>query len=179
MYNFSLTILFILIFIYIYLLIEYVILYIFVQIFLLFCVVMSTSLHLIQFVQIGQALSTVAMAVSSVSSLVETWKGVMEGSVEPLDAVKQTLTTLGFVIPMLITSFNSLNMAEYGSVVASIAAALGFTGTATAAEAAAAGTATFGTVLYTVLWPIGLVMVAIGLLIGVVWLLVKAFQANQ
>ena len=128
-------------------------------------------------VQIGQALSTVAMAISSVSSLVETWKGVMEGTVEPGQAVIQTLTTLGFVVPMLITSFNSLNMAEYGSVVASMAAALGFTGTATAAEAAAAGTATFGTVLYTVLWPIGLVIAAIGLLIGTVWLLVKAFQA--
>lgn len=137
----------------------------------------ATNKTLQGLVQMGQALSTVAMAVSSVSSLVETWKGVIEGTVEPGQAVIQTLTTLGFVVPMLVTSFNSLNMAEYGSVVASMAAALGFTGTATAAEAAAAGTATFGTVLYTVLWPIGLVMAAIGLLIGTVWLLVKAFQA--
>lgn len=137
----------------------------------------ATNKTLQGLVQMGQALSTVAMAVSSVSSLVETWKGVMEGTVEPGQAVIQTLTTLGFVVPMLVTSFNSLNMAEYGSVVASMAAALGFTGTATAAEAAAAGTATFGTVLYTVLWPIGLVTAAIGLLIGTVWLLVKAFKA--
>lgn len=137
----------------------------------------ATNKTLQGLVQIGQALSTVAMAISSVSSLVETWKGVMEGTVEPGQAVIQTLTTLGFVVPTLVTAYLSLNGAELAAAAGMIPLQLGMMGEKLAAIAAGEETATFGTILYSVLWPIGLVMAAIGLLIGTVWLLVKAFKA--
>jgi hypothetical protein len=64
------------------------------------------------------------------------------------------------------------------TVSSSIVAALGFSGEAQAAVVAGTATAGFGATLWTVLWPIGLVIAAIGALVGVISLLANAYNAD-
>lgn len=63
-------------------------------------------------IQMGQALSTFAMSISSITSLINTWEEVSKGNVEANEAVIQTFTTLGFVIPMLISAYKALTAEE-------------------------------------------------------------------
>lgn len=125
-------------------------------------------------VGLGQIISTTAMTISSIKGLVDTWN---DEDMSFGDQLITTFTTLGFIIPMAVTAFRELNVAEIASVSSSIAATLGFSGLGAAAKAVAAGTATFGQTLRTILEPIGLVTVAIAAVVGVVYSLVKVFQA--
>lgn len=92
------------------------------------------------------------------------------------EKIIQTLSSVGMVIMSLTGIFNKNTLAHAANLAATIASALGLGTEATAAGIAAGATATFGTVLYTVLWPIGLVMAAIAALVGIIMLLVNAFN---
>ena len=117
------------------------------------------------------AVSAVTGAIQSVIGLIDVWndKDMTFG-----EKMLTTFSTLAMIIPMLITSIGSLNVQQMASFTASLAQALGFKGTAAAAELAAAGTATFGTVLYTVLWPLGLITAALLVIVGIFYLFSQA-----
>ena len=136
----------------------------------------ATNKALTGLVGLAQTFSTVGMAITSITGLIDTWNNEDLSGGEKLLA---TITTLGFVIPSVISAFQGLKMEQTAALAQSIAVALGFTGEAQAAVAAGTATAGFGTVLYTVLWPIGLVMAAIGALVAIIYGLVKAFEAVQ
>lgn len=122
----------------------------------------------------AQTISTVAMAGSALSGMWDTLSNPDASGMEKLTTV---LMTLGMVIPMVTSAFNKQNLAQMATVSSAIMAALGFNTESIAAIAAGTSTATFGTILWTVLWPIGLVMAAIAALVGIVMLLVNAFKA--
>ena len=119
------------------------------------------------------AIASVASAIQSITGLIDVWNNQdMTGG----EKILTTISTLAMVLPMVITSFSMLNLQQMAGLSGAIAMAFGFTGEAQAAVAAGTATAGFGATLYTVLWPIGLLMLAIGALIGIVYLLIKAFE---
>ena len=136
----------------------------------------ATNKALTGLVGLAQTFSTVGMAITSITGLIDTWNNEDLSGGEKLLA---TITTLGFVIPSVISAFQGLKIEQVAVLAQSIAVAFGFTGEAQAAVAAGTATAGFGTVLYTVLWPIGLAVLAIGALVAIIYGLVKAFEAVQ
>lgn len=120
------------------------------------------------------AISATAMALSTIKGLIDTWNNEDMSFGEKLFT---SFTSIAMILPMVTSAFNMQNLAQMATVSSSIAAALGFSGEAQAAIAAGEATVGFGTALYTVLWPIGLVVAAIMALIGVVYLIVQAYKA--
>lgn len=118
-------------------------------------------------VAVGNLLSNVAMSVSAVKGLFDTWNNE---DMSFGDKLISTFTTLGMVIPMVTSAFNANNRAMLGSVAPSIAAAFGFSKTGVAAGVAAGGV----TALWATLWPIALAAAAVALVITG---LVVAFNA--
>ena len=134
------------------------------------------------FTVLAQGISNVAMVASSVYGLFQTWNNEDMSFGEKLIS---TFTTLGMVIPMVTTAFNKNSLAQLSALSAGIANALGQKGVTLAynAETGAIVTSTgatigFGAALWTVLWPIGLVMAAIAALVAVVVLLVNAYNED-
>ena len=136
----------------------------------------ATNEALTGLIGLAQTFSTVGMAITSITGLIDTWNNEDLSGGEKLLA---TITTLGFVIPSVISAFQGLKIEQVAALAQSIAVAFGFTGEAQAAVAAGTATAGFGEALYTVLWPIGLVVLAIGALVAIIYGLVKAFEAVQ
>jgi hypothetical protein len=101
-------------------------------------------------VAVGNLLSNVAMSVSSIQGLFDTWNNEDMSFGEKLIS---TFTTLGTVIPMVTSSLMGNNLAMLGSASASVATALGFDGVAISAKVAAGGVGA----LWAALWPIALV----------------------
>ena len=115
----------------------------------------------------------VASLISGIKNMFSIWNN---DDLTVGEKIIQTLSSVGMVIMSLTGIFNKNTLAHAANLAATIASALGLGTEATAAGIAAGATATFGTVLYTVLWPIGLVMAAIAALVGIVMLLVNAFN---
>lgn len=135
------------------------------------------------FVALGNVMSTTAMAFSSFKGLIDTWNNE---DMSAGDRLLATFTTLGMVVPMVTTLFRKQTIEQMAGLSASILQALGLgslasaqTLTAVATEGLTAATAGFGATLYTVLWPIGLVMLAITALVAVVAGLVALFKDAQ
>ena len=133
-------------------------------------------------VALGQTLSNVAMLVTSVKGLFDTWNNEDMTFGEKLIS---TFTTLGMVIPMVTTMFAKNNAVQLASFTASMTAALGIKTKAIAdlQGAAAAGTLTaangsLAVSMWTVLWPIGLVIAAIAGLVVVAKLVSDAINAD-
>ena len=127
-------------------------------------------------VSLAGAITAVTGALQSLVGLWDVWNSEDMTAGEKLLA---TFSTLGMVIPNLIMSFSKLNLQQMASVSASLAAKMGFAGEAQAAIAAGTATAGFGATLYTVLWPIGLVIVAITALIGIFALVAKSIKESS
>ena len=115
----------------------------------------------------------VASLISGIKNMFSIWNN---DDLTVGEKIIQTLSSVGMVIMSLTGIFNKNTLAHAANLAATIASALGLGTEATAAGIAAGATATFGEVLYTVLWPIGLVMIAIALLVGTIMLLVNAFN---
>lgn len=126
-------------------------------------------------VALGQTLSTVSMTITSIKGLFDTWNNE---DMSFGDKLISTFTTLGMIIPMVTTSFRMQNLAQMATVSSSIAAAFGFSGEAQAAVAAGTATAGFGATLWTVLWPIGLVIASVTLLAGVIAGLINIYNKD-
>lgn len=121
-------------------------------------------------VQIAQVGTSLAMTVSAVQSLVDVWNDADASASEKLVT---TLTTLGMVIPTVVSTMKVLNIENIKSFGSAILAAAGF-------DAAAVSAVGFGTALWTALWPIGLVMLAVIALIAAIKLIWDAFhKANK
>ena len=123
-------------------------------------------------VTLGNIMSTTAMAFSSFKGLFDTWNN---SDMSFGDKLLATFTTLGMVLPMVTTLFKKQTVEQLAGLSASILQAFGLGGLAAAETTTAiatggltAATASFGATLWTVLWPIGLVMLAIAALIGVI-----------
>lgn len=127
----------------------------------------------------AQTIMTVGMVVSSIKGLIDTWG---DSSKTAGEKVLATLTTLGMVIPMLTSALSAQSIAAMADAGAQFILSTGFGSTAIASEVAAGGVASFGAVLYTVLWPLGLIVAAIGVLIlafkGIV-AIVESIEANS
>lgn len=120
-------------------------------------------------IALGQTLSSIAAGISSIKGLFDTWNNEDISFGEKLIA---TFTTLGTIIPIVTTAFNKQNLAQLASVSSAIASALGLKTEAIEAVAAGTATASFGTILYTVLWPLGLVTAALAGLVGIISLFI-------
>lgn len=118
-------------------------------------------------VAVGNLLSNVAMSVSSIKGLFDTWNNE---DMSFGDKLISTFTTLGMVIPMVTSSLIGNNLAMLGSASASIATALGFDGVAISAKVAAGGVGA----LWAALWPIALIAAAVAAAIALITVAVKA-----
>lgn len=135
------------------------------------------------FVQMATSLGTVAMAISSVKGLIDTWNN------EDLifgEKLLTTITTLSMVIPSVVSVLGKQNIAQLSVASSAIAAALGITTETFAIDAAGkvtiaatGATVGFGTALWTVLWPIGLVIAAVALLTAGIMALVNAYNKDS
>jgi hypothetical protein len=122
-------------------------------------------------VAVGNLLSNVAMSVSSIQGLFDTWNNEDMSFGEKLIS---TFTTLGTVIPMVTSSLMGNNLAMLGSASASVATAFGFNGVAISAKVAAGGVGA----LWAALWPITLVCAAVAAAVALVAVAVKdAYEA--
>lgn len=66
-----------------------------------------------------QAFMSFGMALSTITGLFDTWKGVSEGSVSGFDAIVSTMTSLGMVIPAIVSGVHALT-AAFGSLTAAM-----------------------------------------------------------
>ena len=125
-------------------------------------------------VSLAGTITAVASSISSIVGLIDVWNNE---DITFGEKLLTTFSTLAMVIPMLVTAFTGLNLQQLAGAAAAISHALGLSAEAVAAEVAAGATVSFGTALYAVLWPIGLVMLAIAALVGVIWLISKGIEA--
>lgn len=128
------------------------------------------------FVSLAGAISSLTMGISSLIGLWDTWNNE---DISFGDKLLTTLTTLGMVLPMIISSFAGVTIAQLGTISASLGAAMGFSAETVAAYEAAAATGTLTVSLWVLLAPILLIVAAIGAAIVIIWGIVKAFQAWQ
>lgn len=133
---------------------------------------------------VGQ-LSSAIMSISRVPSI---WSNE---DISTGEKVMQTISGVSMALMMFLPILNKKNIATLAGVSASIAAATGFGGEAAAAMGAAAAegtysvsamvasgaTTTLAGAIYTLLWPIGLVMAAIAAIIGVIAIFVASIKA--
>lgn len=126
-----------------------------------------------------QSIMTVGMVISSIKGLIDTWG---DSSKTVGEKVLATLTTLGMVIPMITTALSAQSIAAMTDAGANFILSTGLGSTAIASKVAAGGVLTFGETLYSILWPLGLITAAIGVLIlafkGIV-AIVKSIEANS
>lgn len=127
----------------------------------------------------AQSIMTVGMVISSIKGLIDTWG---DSSKTAGEKVLATLTTLGMVIPMITTALSAQSIAAMADAGANFILSTGLGSTAIASKVAAGGVLTFGEILYSILWPLGLITAAIGVLIlafkGIV-AIVKSIEANS
>ena len=137
----------------------------------------------------GQAIMGLAQGLSSIAMAINAVKGI--GSIlddEDLstgEKVISIVTTLGMVIPSVIMGVQGFKTAIAGMPALSTAAGMGLLSLGAkfhfaGAEAliATGETYSFGTALYTVLWPLGLILAAIAAVVGIIYALVKAYNAD-
>lgn len=110
-------------------------------------------------VAVGNLLSNVAMSVSAVKGLFDTWNNE---DMSFGDKLISTFTTLGMVIPMVASAFSKNNVAMLGSVSTSLLAAAGFDTAGISATIAAGGVGA----LWAALWPIALVAAVVAAVIA-------------
>lgn len=127
-------------------------------------------------VSFGEALSSTAMTITTLKGLFDTWNN------EDLsigDKLISTFTSLSIIIPMVTNAFNQNSIAQMAALSKTLLLTVGLSGEAQAAVAAGTATASFGAALWTALWPIGLLMVAVAGLVAAVWGIVKVFEAVE
>ena len=129
-----------------------------------------------------------ANVVMSLMSVLQAFSGIIDVATNPdMSGWEKFLSigsSLAMIFVMLAPLLQGTNLQFLAMASTSIASALGIK-TFSAAEveaaisgnAAAAGTATFATALYTLLWPIGLVIAAIAALVLIVGGLTKLFKS--
>lgn len=128
------------------------------------------------FVAFGQTLSSVAMLITTIKGLFNTWNN------EDLsigDKLLSTLTSLGIIIPMLTMALNKNSVAQIATLSKVILLKAGFKAEAQTAIIAGTSTENFGKKLLLALGPIGLVTAAIITLTLVVAELIKFFEKNS
>lgn len=123
---------------------------------------------------VAGAMSAMAMTISSINGMIDTLKDPDATGWQKFSAI---LMTVGMTVPMLTSAFSKNNLQMIAGASASIAQALGFQAAGASAFAATGEVAAFGATLWSVLWPIGLVMAAIAALVGIFVLLHK--QAHK
>ena len=126
-------------------------------------------------VALGNTLSSVAMSITTIKGMFETWS---DEDMSFGDKLLSTFTSLGMVIPMVTNAFGQNNIAILGSVSTSLLAAAGFDITGISAKIAAGGVGA----LWAALWPIALaaaaVAAALAILVGVIKVLSNAYNAD-
>ena len=120
-------------------------------------------------VAVGNLLSNVAMSVSAIKGLFDTWNNE---DMSFGDKLISTFTTLGMVIPMVASAFSKNNVAMLGSVSTSLLAAAGFDTVGISATIAAGGIGA----LWAALWPIALVAAAVAAAIAVLVVAINAIS---
>ena len=120
-------------------------------------------------VAVGNLLSNVAMSVSAIKGLFDTWNNE---DMSFGDKLISTFTTLGMVIPMVASAFSKNNVAMLGSVSTSLLAAAGFDTAGISATIAAGGVGA----LWAALWPIALVAAAVAAAIAILVVAINAIS---
>ena len=155
------------------------------------------------FTSLASGLMSVASAYNSLKGVVNVWK---DSDASTVDKIMSSMSSLGMVVLSLSRSYSALSKIKMADVKSSLqnikadimqaaankaagasaaSAAPGITAKAgaeaadaVASEGAAAGTMSFAAALWTLLWPIGLAIVAIGALVAVIALTVKAYNKD-
>lgn len=122
-----------------------------------------------QIVAVGNLLSNVAMSISAVKGLFDTWNNE---DMSFGDKLISTFTTLGMIIPLVKSAFDANNRAMLGSVSTSLLAAAGFDTAGISATIAAGGVGA----LWAALWPIALVAAAVAAAIAILVVAINAIS---
>lgn len=124
-------------------------------------------------VQVGTTLSQISIGINGINSLFQTFDEILSDDVDAVDAFTKILTSLSMAL-LLVANLAKTVRAE------NVKNAIQFLATGAAAETGAAGVATFGAALYTLLPIIGLVVVGIYAVVKVIQALyVSADEARE
>lgn len=114
-------------------------------------------------------LMSIGMLITSTTSLINMWGDESKSTGEKIVA---SMTSIGLLVPRITKLFDPKNTAallQVGNGIRSVAGA---------STIAAGETLTFGTVLSGIIVPIGAVIAALSLLIGVIYLVAKAYNKS-
>lgn len=114
-------------------------------------------------------LMSIGMLITSITSLINMWGDESKSTGEKIVA---SMTSIGLLVPRITKLFDPKNTAallQVGNGIRSVAGA---------STIAAEETLTFGTVLSGIIVPIGAVIAALSLLIGVIYLVAKAYNKS-
>lgn len=136
-----------------------------------------------KFAALAEAISMCALDVTSLIGLFDVWNNQDMSFGEKL---LTTFTTLGTVLPMITTSFSGANKEMLIAASNSIRTSLGFSAVGTSGVAAGAGATAAGTGfgaaaagLWSLIWPIGLVIAGLTALIGIIYGVSKAIDNSD
>lgn len=125
------------------------------------------------FAALAGKMMSVGMLITQIKNLGNIWSNEDLSTGEKL---VQTITAVGFGLTALLGIMNKETVQQLAGAAAAISHALGLSTEAAATEIATGATVSFTTALYTLLWPIGLAIVAIGLLVAAVAGLIALFN---
>lgn len=117
-------------------------------------------------------------AVSAIQILGNAFETIQDPDVSDWEKFTTVITAMSTAIPMLTMAFNKQSIASLAAASSAIAHAVGLETTATAAMGAAAATGTFTGSIWTLLWPIGLAVAAIGGLVLIIKHLVEEYNKD-
>ena len=124
----------------------------------------------------GSAVMQVSMFINGLKNIGSIWSNEDISTGEKL---LQTFTSLSMILPIVITLTNKQRLAELAVTAAKALHAVGAGGVTAAELAETSAKEASAMATWTLIWPIGVLMAAILALIGVIWLIVKAFEAWQ
>lgn len=137
--------------------------------------------------------STAMMISSAISSLRSMFQTLSDETATTGEKITAVVTGISMAVTTLSIAFNKNTVMALGSLSASLLQAVGYKGVALSATTAAGATGvltgaintatgatiSFGAALWSILWPIGLVMLAIAAVVVIVNSLIKAFESEE
>lgn len=126
---------------------------------------------------------TGANVVMSLVSVLQAFSGIIDVATNPDMSGWEKFLSIGSSLAMMFVMLAPLltgtNLQFLAMVSSTVAAKVGLKGTSLAALEASAATGTLSASLWTLLWPIGLVIAAIAALVAIIWALSNSLNAEE